>query len=47
MRKDKLYAIAIALAIASLVLSVLFKGVFVFLLIPALLAWNGSRDKSG
>jgi len=47
MSKDKLYAIAIALAIASLVLSVLFKGVFVFLLIPALLAWNGSRDKSG
>jgi uncharacterized protein YqhQ len=43
-KKEKLYAIAIGLALASLVLSVFFKGIFVFLLVPAFLAWHGGRD---
>ena len=51
MKKDQLYALSIGLVIASLVLSILFKGLFVFLLIPALFAWNGARsdrdDRSG
>jgi hypothetical protein len=38
-------ALSVGLAIASLVLSVLFKGVFLVLLIPAAFAWNGSRPK--
>lgn len=43
MSKDKLYALAIALVLASVVLSILFRGIFVFLLIPAFFAWNGAR----
>jgi len=51
MKKDRLYAVSIALVLASIVLSVVFKGLFVFLLIPAFFAWNGARsdrdDRSG
>jgi uncharacterized protein YqhQ len=51
MTRDKLYALALALALASIVLSVFFKGLFVFLLVPAFFAWNGARkdrtDKPG
>lgn len=43
MSKDKLYALAIALVLASIVLSILFRGLFVFLLVPAFFAWNGAR----
>ena len=43
--KNALIAIAVALALASVVLSILFKGVFLVLLIPAFFAWNGSRPK--
>jgi hypothetical protein len=43
--KNALIALAIGLALASIVLSVLFKGVFLVLLIPAFFAWNGSRRK--
>jgi hypothetical protein len=45
MTKNTLIALSIGLAIASLVLSVLFKGVFLVLLIPAIFAWHGSRPK--
>jgi len=41
--KEKLYTLSIGLVLASIVLSILFKGLFVFLLIPALFAWNGAR----
>lgn len=44
MKKDRLYAVSIALVLASIVLSVLFKGLFVFLLIPAFFAWNHARS---
>jgi hypothetical protein len=43
--KNTLIALAIGLALASIVLSILFKGVFLVLLIPAFFAWNGSRRK--
>ena len=45
MTKNALIALAIGLALASIALSVLFKGVFLVLLIPAFFAWNGSRSK--
>lgn len=45
MAKNALFALAIALALASIALSILFKGVFLVLLIPAFFAWNGSRRK--
>jgi hypothetical protein len=44
--RNALFALAIALAAASVVLSIAFKGVFLVLLIPAFFAWNGSRRKS-
>ena len=51
MSKEKLYTISVALVLASIVLSILFKGLFVFLLIPAFFAWNNARsdgdDRSG
>ena len=51
MKKDQLYTLSIALVLASIVLSLLFKGLFVFLLIPAFFAWNNARsdrdDRSG
>ena len=43
--KNTLIAIAVALALASIVLSILFKGIFLVLLIPAFFAWNSSRSK--
>ena len=43
MKKEKLYTLSIGLVLASIVLSILFKGLFVFLLIPAFFAWNGAR----
>jgi len=43
MKKQQLYTLSIGLVLASIVLSILFKGLFVFLLIPALFAWNGAR----
>jgi len=43
--KNVLIAIAIGLALGSVVLSVLFKGIFLVLLVPAFFAWNGSRSK--
>jgi uncharacterized protein YqhQ len=43
--KNALLAIAVALALASVVLSILFKGVFLVLLIPAFFAWNSSQRK--
>ncbi len=47
MNRNLLLLLAIVLAVASVVLSVLLKGVFLVLLIPALLAWNGARPKGG
>jgi uncharacterized protein YqhQ len=46
-KKEKLYTLSIGLVLASIVLSILFKGLFVFLLIPAFFAWNKGRDDSG
>ena len=45
MAKNSLIALAIGLALASIVLSLLFKGVFLVLLIPAFYARNGTRSK--
>jgi hypothetical protein len=45
MTKSQLTALAIGLAVASVVLSVLFKGIFPVLLVPAFFAWNGARSK--
>jgi hypothetical protein len=41
--KNILFALALTLAVVSLVLSIVFKGVFLVLLIPAYFAWNSSR----
>jgi uncharacterized protein YqhQ len=46
MTKNQLNALAIVLAVASVVLSVLFKGIFLVLLVPAFFAWNGARPKN-
>jgi hypothetical protein len=43
--KNSLIALAIALALASIVLSLLFKGIFLVLLIPAFFALNSGRSK--
>jgi hypothetical protein len=43
--KNSLTALAIGLALASIVLSLLFKGIFFVLLIPAFFAWNGTRSR--
>jgi hypothetical protein len=45
MTKSQLTALAIGLAVASVVLSVLFKGIFLVLLVPAFLLWNDGRGK--
>lgn len=45
MTKNSLTALAIALALASIVLSLLFKGIFLVLLIPAFFALNSGRSK--
>ena len=45
MTKNALIGLAIVLALASIVFSVLYKGVFLVLLVPAFFAWNGSRRK--
>ena len=45
MTKNQLTALAIGLAVASVALSVLIKGLFLVLLIPAFFAWNGARSK--
>ena len=45
MTKNQLTALAIGLAIGSIVLSIVFKGLFLVLLIPAYFAWNGARSK--
>lgn len=45
MTRSQLTVLAIGLAIASVVLSILFKGLFLVLLIPAFFAWNGARSK--
>ena len=45
MKKNQLTALAIGLALASVVLSILFKGLFLVLLVPAFLVWNGARSK--
>jgi hypothetical protein len=48
MKKEHLYALAIALVLASIVLSILFKGLFVFLLMPEFFALHGARsDRNG
>ena len=46
MTRGQLNALAIALAVASVVLSIAFKGLFLVLLIPAFFAWNGGRTKN-
>ena len=45
MKRAQLNALAIALAVASVVLSLMFKGLFLVLLVPAFFAWNGGRPK--
>ncbi|HLE67033.1 MAG TPA: hypothetical protein VI730_07775 [Burkholderiales bacterium] len=45
MTKNQLTALALGLAVGSIALSVLFKGLFLVLLIPAFFAWNGARSK--
>lgn len=44
MTKRQLTALTIGLAVASVVLSIAFKGLFLVLLIPAFFAWNGARS---
>ncbi len=47
MNRTALYLIALALLVASVVLSVLLKGVFLVLLIPAFFAWSSARGRNG
>ncbi len=44
MTRSQLNALAIALAIGSVVLSILFKGLFLVLLIPALFLLKGPKE---
>jgi hypothetical protein len=43
--RNRLNALAIGLAVASVVLSILFKGIFLVLLVPAFFAWSGAQSK--
>jgi hypothetical protein len=43
--RNQLNALAIGLAVASVVLSILFEGLFLVLLIPAFFMWKGDRSK--
>ena len=47
MNRNQLSHVALCLAIASVVLSIMFKGLFLVLLIPAMLFWDKgeSEDK--
>ena len=42
MTRPQANSVALALLVLSVVLSIMFKGVFLFLLIPAALFWKGS-----
>jgi hypothetical protein len=43
--RNQLNALAIGLAVASVVLSILFKGLFLVLLVPAFFLWKGDGPK--
>jgi len=45
MTRPQLNAVALALLVLSVVLSIVFKGVFLFLLIPAALFWKGKSKE--
>ncbi|HKB82531.1 MAG TPA: hypothetical protein VKD04_04905 [Burkholderiales bacterium] len=45
MTKNSLIALSIGLALASILLSVLFKGAFLVLFIPAFYVWTSTRSK--
>ena len=46
MNRPQLNTVALGLIVASVVLSIMFKGIFLVLLIPAALFWNrGGKDK--
>ena len=47
MTRNQLYMLAIALVVASVALSIAFKGLFLVLLLPAFFVWNGARSKDG
>ena len=47
MNRNTLNTIAIALAVASVILSIAFKGLFLVLLIPAALVWRTGRSSGG
>ena len=46
MTRPQLNTVALALLVLSVVLSIAFKGVFLFLLIPAALFWKGKPKDS-
>ena len=45
MTRNQLNTIAIVLAVASVALSILLKGIFLVLLIPAFFFWGKARPK--
>ena len=44
MNRNQISHVALALAVASVVLSIMFKTLFLVLLIPAALFWNKGRE---
>ena len=44
MSRDQLNTLALVLAIGSVVLSIMFKGLFLVLLVPAMLFWDKSKS---
>ena len=47
MSRYQLNAIALVLVIGSIVLSIMFKGLFLVLLIPAILFWDKGKSGDG
>lgn len=47
MTRSQLTALALGLAVASVLLSILLKGLFLVLLIPAFFFWDKARPKDG
>ena len=44
MSRNQLSHVALCLAIASVVLSIMFKTIFLVLLVPAVLFWDKTRE---
>lgn len=45
MNRNQLSALAFVLFVGSIVLSIMFKGLFLVLLIPAMLFWDQGKSK--